>query len=517
MQRIKYFPAQLSVSTAGSAINDTAWFALDDTRRNRILRARTCLEKLLENDAAVYGVNTGFGALFRQRIPKDQIHQLQHNLLISHACGTGEEVPQEIVKLMMLLKIEALSLGHSGVSVDLVHMLIQLYNCNALPVIYTQGSLGASGDLVPLAHMSLPLIGLGEMNFEGKKQKAKDVLPKCNQRPLELKEKEGLALINGTQFMTAYGIYLLLEAKKLIQIADKCAALSLDAFDCNINPFDELIQKVRPHKGQIECAANIRELLKGSEIIQKKTKELQDPYSFRCVPQVHGAVRDVVDFVEGIVNVEISSVTDNPLIFPDENRIISGGNFHGEPLALAFDQIAIALSELGSISERRTYQLISGQRGLPVFLSKNPGINSGFMIPQYTAAALVSQNKQLSTPASVDSIVSSNGQEDHVSMGANAATKAFEVVKNLYSIFAIELMTGAQALEFRRPSKSSNKLEGLVSSLRETVPFVEKDVLMHELLNNSKYFLQHKTLIPDPPPTGEGSAKSLSPRERDRG
>ncbi|MEK7255787.1 MAG: histidine ammonia-lyase, partial [Bacteroidota bacterium] len=419
--------------------------------------------------------NTGFGALCNVRIENHELEQLQLNLVMSHACGMGEEAPQEIVRLMLLLKIQGLSLGYSGVRVETVQRLVDFFNHDILPVIFQQGSLGASGDLAPLAHLSLPLLGLGEVRWRGERIPAKDVLEKMNWRPIRLQSKEGLALLNGTQFCAAYATWCLLEGKRLLDLANLCAALSLDAFDCRLSPFEEILHKIRPHRGQLAVAEVIRNLLNDSEIAASKKTNVQDPYSFRCVPQVHGASFDALAHVENVVATEINSVTDNPTIFPMEDAILSGGNFHAQPLALALDYLAIALAEIGSISERRTFQLISGQRGLPPFLVKNGGLNSGLMIPQYTAASIVSQNKQLCTPASVDSIVSSNGQEDHVSMGANAATKAWRVVKNLERVLAIEFLTAAQAMEFRRPGRTSQVLERMLENYRKVVPSLEHD------------------------------------------
>jgi histidine ammonia-lyase len=370
-----------------------------------------------------------------------------------------------------------------------VQRLVDFYNNDVLPVIYNQGSLGASGDLAPLAHLSLPLLGEGEVYFEGFRQPTKKVLEKFGWEPIVLQSKEGLALLNGTQFMSSYGCYILLKAMKYSYFADVIAAISLEGFDGRIEPFNELIHYVRPHKGQISTAKRMSELLEGSQIIAQPKQHVQDPYSFRCIPQVHGASKDTIDYVKKVFKTEINSVTDNPNIFVGEDLIISGGNFHGQPLALALDFLAIALSELGSISERRTYQLISGLRGLPAFLVDNPGLNSGFMIPQYTAASIASQNKQLATPACVDSIVSSNGQEDHVSMGANAATKCLRIMDNLERILAIELMNASQAIEFRRPLHSSDFIEMFLKSYREEVPFVKEDRILHYDIEKSIAFL----------------------------
>ena len=445
-----------------------------------ILKCREYLDKKLEDDNAYYGINTGFGFLQNVRIDNTQLEQLQNNLLQSHACGMGDEVPLDIVKLMLMLKIKSLSYGHSGVHIETVKRLMEMYNNEVLPVIYTQGSLGASGDLAPLSHLSLPLIGLGEVYYNGKKQKSSETLATLDWQPLHLQSKEGLALINGTQFMSAYGMYCLQKSEQLIKMADLIAALSFDAFDCATQPLNAAIHAVRPHKGQQETAAQLRKYLEGSSIANGQKKQVQDPYSFRCVPQVHGATKDVFENVLNVFLTEINSVTDNPNIFPDQDLIVSGGNFHGQPLALHLDFLCIAMSELGSISERRTYQLISGQRDLPLFLVKNPGLNSGFMIPQYTAAGIVSENKQLCTPSSIDTIPSSNNQEDHVSMGANAAVKCLRAVNNIEKVLAIELLCAAQALDLKRPATSSPVIEKLVSSFRNIVSFNEEDRVLHD-------------------------------------
>ena len=447
----------------------------------RIIKCREYLDKKVDGaDELFYGINTGFGFLQNVKIDKTQIEQLQYNLLKSHACGLGEEVPRDIVKLMLMLKIKSLSYGHSGVQIDTVKRLMEMYNSDVHPVIYTQGSLGASGDLAPLSHLSLPLIGLGEVYYKNVKHKTEFVMNEMGWQPIQLKSKEGLALINGTQFMSAYGMYCLKKSEQLLKMADLICALSFDAFDCISEPLHEAIHKIRPHKGQGATAATLKKYLEGSEIGAQKKQQVQDPYSFRCTPQVHGATKDVFENVLNVFLTEINSVTDNPNIFPDEDLIVSGGNFHGQPLALHLDFLAIAMSEIANISERRTYQLISGQRGLPLFLVKEAGLNSGFMIPQYTAAGIVSENKQLCTPASVDSISSSNNQEDHVSMGANAATKCLRVINNVEKVLAIELLSAAQALDFRRPLNSSVVIEEMVSVFRKIVSFNEEDRVLHD-------------------------------------
>jgi histidine ammonia-lyase len=458
---------------------------------DRITKCRKYLDDKMESfDALFYGINTGFGFLQNVQIDKTQLQELQRNLIQSHACGMGEEVPKDIVKLMIAFKIKSLSYGYSGVQTDTVERLMDMYNSDVLPVIYTQGSLGASGDLAPLSHLSLPLLGLGEVYHQGIKMPAAEALKKLDWKPIELKSKEGLALINGTQFMSAYGMYNLVQCERLIKWANIIAAISYDAFDCTTEPLHENIHAIRAHSGQVSTAATMRQLLSDSEISATKKSQVQDPYSFRCIPQVHGATKDSFDYILSVFIKEINSVTDNPNIFPDEDLILSGGNFHGQPLAITLDFLAIAMAELGSISERRTYQLISGQRGLPAFLVSNPGLNSGLMIPQYTAAGIVSENKQLCTPSSVDSIPSSNNQEDHVSMGANAATKCKRVVDNVEKILAIELLTAVQALEFRRPLKTSAVLEEIAVAFRKEVSFNDADRILHEDMMKAVEFIK---------------------------
>ncbi|MBC5839406.1 histidine ammonia-lyase [Flavobacterium muglaense] len=463
---------------------------LSEEAKVNIQKCRDYLDKkMASHSEPIYGINTGFGSLCNVKISNENLSKLQENLVKSHACGTGEEVPQAIVKLMLLLKIQSLSYGHSGIQMQTVERLIAFYNNDILPVIYTQGSLGASGDLAPLAHLSLPLLGEGEVYFEGKRVHSNVIMRRFNWEPITLMSKEGLALLNGTQFMSAYGAHILMKANKFSYLADLIGAISLEGFDGRIEPFDELIHFIRPHKGQIVTANRVKDFLEGSEIIEQVKTHVQDPYSFRCIPQVHGASKDAIEYVKKVFKTEINSVTDNPNIFIESDQIISGGNFHGQPLALALDFMAIALAELGSISERRTYQLISGLRNLPAFLVDNPGLNSGFMIPQYTAASIASQNKQLATPSSVDSIVSSNGQEDHVSMGANGATKALRVMDNLERILAIELMNASQAIEFRRPLQSSDFIEMFLTAYRQEVPFVSEDRILHYDIEKTVTFL----------------------------
>ena len=485
----------ISLSDISKIITEDIKIELSDMSTENVISCREYLDKKMENSSdPIYGINTGFGSLCNHKISEDDLEQLQKNLVISHACGTGDTVPNDVVKIMILLKIQSLSYGHSAVQLITINRLIEMFNRNILPVIYQQGSLGASGDLAPLAHMSLVLLGMGEVNVLNDKgeyvnKSTSDIMKEMSWEPIKLKSKEGLALLNGTQFMGAYGVWSLLKSQKLSYLADLIGTISLEAFDGRNECFDELIHLVRDHKGQLKTAENIRNLLEGSEI-QNQTKEhVQDPYSFRCMPQVHGATKDVVSYVESVFTTEINSVTDNPTVFPKEDKIISGGNFHGQPLALSMDYLALSIAELGNISERRTYQLISGLRGLPAFLVAKPGLNSGMMIPQYTAASIVSQNKQLCVPASSDSIVSSNGQEDHVSMGANSGTKLYKVVENVERILAIELMNAVQAIAFRK-NTSSMFIENFIDSYREEVPFLDKDRLLHSDIQKSVEFLQ---------------------------
>lgn len=467
---------------------------LSEESTEKIKKCRQYLDaKMEENSTPIYGINTGFGALYNVKIHGDNLQKLQENLVMSHACGTGEEVPQEIVKLMLLLKIQSLSYGHSGVQLATINRLIDFYNNNIFPVVYTQGSLGASGDLAPLAHLALTLIGLGEVDVNGTRISGKELLEKFDWKPINLQSKEGLALLNGTQFMSAYGIYNVLKSYKLSYLADVIGAISLEGFDGRIEPFNELIHLVRPHNGQIQTAKRVKEFLENSTLINQPKKHVQDPYSFRCIPQVHGATKDTLAFVAKTFLIEINSVTDNPNVFVEEDLIISGGNFHGQPLALALDYLSIAMSELANISERRNYQLVSGHRHLPPFLVSNPGLNSGFMITQYTAAGIVSQNKQYATPASIDSIESSNGQEDHVSMGANAATKAKKVIDNVQTVLAIELFTASQALSFAE-NKTSPFLEAFVSTFRNDVPIVSEDRVLHYDIKNAERFIESFTI-----------------------
>lgn len=481
---------ELTFDTIEQILCQHATLELSPAACEKIEKCRNYLDrKTAESDVPLYGITTGFGSLCNRNISPDELNTLQENLVKSHACSVGTEVAPEVVRLMLLLKAHALSMGHSGVQVATVQRIIDFYNHDILPIVYDRGSLGASGDLAPLANLFLPLIGEGEVRYKGEKRDAKAVLQEMGWKPVKLQSKEGLALLNGTQFMSSNGVYAILRSRRIMKSADMIAALSLEAFDGRIDPFEDNIQQIRPHKGQIETGEIFRRLLAGSELINQPTKHVQDPYSFRCIPQVHGAIKDAIRYVSSVLHTEINSVTDNPTIFPDEDKIISGGNFHGEPLALVYDYLAVALAELGNISERRVAQLILGLRGLPEFLVAEPGLNSGFMIPQYAAASMVSQNKMYCFAASSDSIVSSNGQEDHVSMGANAATKLHKILDNLENILAIELMNAAQGLDFRRPLKTSPMLEAFMAAYRKEVPFVKDDIIMYKMIGQTADFL----------------------------
>ena len=481
----------LTIERIGEIIMNHEQLELSEEARQRITHCREYLDKKIEaNEKPIYGVTTGFGSLCNVSIGQDHLAHLQINLMMSHACGTGDRVPDEIVKIMLLLKIQSLSYGYSGCKLDTVERLVDFFNNDIYPVVYMQGSLGASGDLVPLAHLCLPLIGQGEVAYQGEVISGKQLLKKMGWQPILLASKEGLALLNGTQNMSAFAVWALLQSHRLSDWADRIAAMSLDAYCGLVEPFTEAVHQVRPHKGQLATAARMRELLAGSEIVEQPKSYVQDPYSFRCVPQVHGAAKDTIQYVESVIDTEINSATDNPTVCPDEDLIISAGNFHGEPIALPMDFLAMALSELANISERRIYKLVSGTRGLPSFLVANPGVNSGFMITQYTAASIVSLNKSLCNPASVDSIPSCQGQEDHVSMGANAAIKLYKVVLNTERVLAIELFNAAQALEFRRPLKSSPAIQEIFRAYRKEVPFIINDEVMYPYIQKSIDFLR---------------------------
>ncbi|MCF6353398.1 MAG: histidine ammonia-lyase [Cyclobacteriaceae bacterium] len=487
--------APLTIDQIELVISSGAKLVLSEEATQKIQHCRNYLDqKIKTSDEPIYGINTGFGSLYKERISKSELSKLQTNIIKSHACGAGDAIPTYIVKIILLLKVQSLSYGHSGVQVSTVQRLIDFYTNNVLPLVYEYGSLGASGDLAPLAHICLPLIGEGEVNFKGNLISGKELNKQMGWQPIKLQAKEGLALLNGTQFMAAFGVWNLIQSKRILSLSNLIGALSIDAFDGRIEPFNAKVHAIRPQPGQGIVAKEVRNYLAGSELITQQKQHVQDPYSFRCIPQVHGATNDALTYVNQVFTNEINGVTDNPNVFPNDDLIISAGNFHGQPLALALDFMALAVAELGSISERRTYQLISGSRDLPNYLVANPGINSGLMIPQYTAASIVSQNKNLCHPATADSIVSSNGQEDHVSMGANAATKAHKIINNLFEILGIEMITASQALELRRPLRSSPKLEELVSNFRKEVPFIKEDRILHNDMVKATQFLKNYSL-----------------------
>lgn len=466
-------------------------YKLSEAGRARIQKCRDYLDaKVKSAGRPLYGITTGFGSLCNISISPEDLTTLQENLVKSHSCSYGEEVPLPIVKIMLLLKAHALALGNSGVQVETVQCLLDMLNHDIIPVVYDKGSLGASGDLAPLAKLFLPLIGEGEVYYKGEKMPSRRAFEDAGLRTITLKSKEGLALLNGTQFMSSHAVYALIMCRRALYAATAIGAVSLEAFDGLDAPFIPQLHEIRPHPGQAAVARQMRRLLEESSLQSEVKTQVQDPYSFRCIPQVHGASWDSFDYVTKVITTEINSVTDNPTIFPDEDLIVSGGNFHGQPIALVMDFLAVAMAELGNISERRTAQLILGQKGLPEFLVANPGLNSGFMIPQYAAAALVNRNKMYCFAASSDSIVSSNGQEDHVSMGANAATKLLPLLDNLFAILGIELLNAAQALQLQGyEEKTSPRLQKLFRDFRREVPFVKDDVVMYPLIDHSAAFV----------------------------
>lgn len=482
----------VSLEKLDQLLASNAQISISEDAKAAILKCRTYLdEKVAKSDRLIYGVNTGFGSLCDTAISSEDLEQLQRNLVLSHACGMGERVPEEIVRRLLILKIMGLSHGASGVQLETVERLVFFYNNHIHPVVFQQGSLGASGDLAPLAHLVLPLLGEGTVMFEGKEYTSKEINERFGLKEIALRSKEGLALLNGTQFMSGYASYAISHARKLWKQFNEVAAISLDGYDGRKEPFGIQVNEIRNQVGQIKTAEIFRNLLADSELANREKAHVQDPYSFRCIPQVHGASYDTIEHCATIVEREINAVTDNPTVFPDDDIVVSAGNFHGQPLALAMDFLAIALAEMGSISERRIYKSISGTRNLPAFLVAKPGLNSGFMITQYTCASIVSQNKQLCTPASIDTIDSSNGQEDHVSMGANAATKLFRVIDNCYSIQGIEILHACQSLEFRRPATSGKRQEEIFANFRKKVPFVKEDGYMHPLMQASKEFVKN--------------------------
>jgi histidine ammonia-lyase len=475
----------LTLKSVARLLESKARLDLAQEALEAVKRSRAIVETRARGEKALYGINTGFGVLAHERIPSKDLERLQHNLILSHAVGAGDEVPAEIVALMLLFKVNGLAVGLSGVRPVVIEYLIRFYNEGVYPIVYTKGSLGASGDLAPLAHLTLPLLGLGEVYRGEIRMPASQVLKELGLAPLRLEAKEGLALINGTQFMTAYAVHCLLRIQQSLVTADVVAAMTLESIRGSAAPFDARIHEARPHPGQKKVAARMRQLLRGSQILPSHIDcpKVQDPYSIRCVPQVHGAAWESFEHARQVIERELNSATDNPLVF-DDGDIVSGGNFHGEILAFVMDYLAIATAEIASISERRLFLLLGGdtlgELKLPKLLMKDTGLNSGFMLPQYLAAALVSENKIFAHPASVDSIPSSLGQEDHVSMGATSATKLLEVVKNAETVVAIELMSAAQALDFIHPLKSGDGVEAAHAEFRKHISFAESDRLFHD-------------------------------------
>ena len=442
----------------------------------KIKQSQQLTEQLAKGDNAVYGVNTGFGPLCDTKIDAKDTAELQHNLLTSHSAGVGKPIPQTVSKLMLVTKLQALSQGFSGIRLETLERIVLLLEKDIIPVVPEKGSVGASGDLAPLAHLFLPLIGLGEVWQAGKIVDANKVLEQHQIKPLTLRPKEALALINGTQFILSFAVLFLHRFKNILELADIIGALSLEGFQGSVNPFLKELHSLGPFDGTQLVAKRMRAILNGSNIVSSHANcnRVQDPYSIRCIPAVHGASRNAFNHLVKIVEIELNSVTDNPIILED-GRSISGGNFHGQPLAIPLDYNAVAAAEIGSISERRSYLMLEGKFGLPKMLIKDSGLNSGFMIPQYTAAALVSENKGLCFPSSADSIPTSMGQEDHVSMGSISGRKAYQIALNVEYILAIELLYALQAIDYRRPGTSSDLLEKIHAILRTKVDHVEKD------------------------------------------
>ncbi len=469
-----------------TATNFSEKIAVAPSAKKAMQRSRDQVEQWLKDDEVIYGVTTGFGEFANVRIPFEKIEQLQTNLIVSHAAGAGEPLPYDVVRGMMILRINALAKGFSGIRPETVERIVRFFNAGLIPVVPSQGSVGSSGDLVQLAHLVLTMMGKGEIynSRTGKIESAGAALRRNALAPLRLSAKEGLALINGTQMMTSFAALIIHEAQQLMREADIACALSVEALKGTDTAFDERIHALRPYKGQRTAAKNLRRLMRGSEIREShrhNDDRVQDAYSLRCAPQVHGASRDALEYVADKVTIEINSANDNPLIFPDEQEHLEGGNFHGQPMALAMDFAAIALSELANISERRTERMVNGALSrLPRFLTINGGLNSGLMIAQYTAASLVSENKVLAHPASVDSIPTSANQEDHNSMGSIAAQKCRRVLHNAQTVIAIEMMTAAQGIDFHAPLKCGAGTAAAYGTIRSAVPHLAEDRVLHD-------------------------------------
>lgn len=483
MKKVLLNGENLGIKQAKEIVDKNLQIGVTNGAISKIKNSRNVIEKWIQKGEVIYGVTTGFGEFADVKIPQKDIEKLQHNLIISHSAGVGEALPKNIVRLMLLLRINSIVKGYSGVRLELVNQLIKIFNLGITAFIPSQGSVGSSGDLAPLSHLASVLIGEGYAYYKNEVLPSKVVLAKHGLKPFKLMAKEGLALINGTQMMTAYAVEIINRSNRLSKLADISGALSVEALRGTDNAFKDALQKVRPHKGQINTAANLRKLLKSSEIRLSHIDcgKVQDAYSLRCMPQVHGAVKDTIEYAGKVITTEINSATDNPLIFAKTNEHIEGGNFHGEPVALVMDFLKIAISELGNISERRTARLVDGSlSGLPRFLTSKGGLNSGLMIAQYTAASLVSENKVLSHPASVDSIPTSANQEDHNSLGSIAARKCFEVLNNTEKILAIEILCSCQGIDFLKPLKCGKGTGAAYRSVRRSVKHIDEDIVLNE-------------------------------------
>lgn len=513
MNHIQLDGYSLTIERLFAAATQPSRISLAESSKKAMQRSRALVEEWLAKNERIYGVTTGFGEFSNVQIPFDKIEELQHNLIVSHAAGTGEPLPPEVVRAMMILRVNALTKGFSGIRPETVEFIIKFFNAGLVPIIPSQGSVGSSGDLVQLAHMVLTMMGRGKVEqFQVSSLRQKELatrnlrqktsfsaLNRANLKPLRLTAKEGLALINGTQMMTAFAALISHQAKQLCTLADIAAAMSVEALKGSDTPFDERIHLLRPFKGQLESARNLRALLRGSEIREShrhSDHRVQDAYSLRCAPQVHGASRDALEYVEKVVSIEINSANDNPLIFPKEKEHLEGGNFHGQPIAIAMDFATIALSELANISERRTERMVNGSlSGLPRFLTRNGGLNSGLMIAQYTAASLVSENKVLAHPASVDSIPTSANQEDHNSMGSISAQKCWRVLRNAQTVIAIELMTAAQAIDFHAPLKCGKGTNAAHKTIRSLIPHLENDRVLYDDIQKALKLLLDGTVL----------------------
>lgn len=492
----------LTIATLMQCINNpkTCSVSLADEAVDAINSSRQQIEDWVEAGAVIYGVTTGFGEFANVSIGKDGLAALQENLILSHAVGSGNWLSRDVVRAMLILRVNALAKGFSGIRLSTVQTLLDMVNNDIIPAVPEQGSVGSSGDLIPLSHIALALIGKGRILMpDGSVQPSANVLEEANISPVVLGAKEGLALINGTQMMTALGAIATYKAENLVQTADISGALSLEALRGTDNAFDERLHKARGQVGQLQSAEQLRKLIRGSAIRESHRTgdgKVQDPYSLRCMPQVHGASRDAIDYVKGIVEIEMNSANDNPLVFAEDGEYVEGGNFHGQPMALALDFLCIAVSELANIAERRTERLVNGSlSGLPRFLTKHGGLHSGLMIAQYNSAALVSENKVLSHPAAVDSIPTSANQEDHNSMGSISARKALKIAQNVETVLAIELLTAAQGIDFLRPLTSSNALEAVHSAIREVVPFMDEDREIYPDVETLVQLVQAGTLV----------------------